>query len=429
VEFPIYNVIHAYISNNYSLPFVKANQFEVWGRLLSIFCSLITTIYLFFLGKKWIGAYGGVFASAFYALLPFNIYFTRVILPEPMTAMFATIALYYFSKFIDTEKNSHLFVSAIAFSLAMLLKPYIAFYGIPMLYLAIKKYGISGIFKNYKLLIAFDLILIPFFAWRGWINQHPEGIPFYKWAFNGDNIRFRPAFWNWIFGERLGRLILGTWGLIPFALGLLSTPQVKNDHKKEEPRNWKAAFVSLFDNTKDYRWFLHFAALGGFLYLSVVATANVRHDYYQAILIPIIALIFANGAVFMIKNTVFPTWISRFLLMLSIGVMCIVSALQVREFYKINHPEIIAAGEAVSRLTPKDALVIAPYNGDSAFLYQTKRFGWPFVDRPIRELIQDGADYWVSVNYGDPQTIEVMKEYYIVEQTPQYIIIDLHKTK
>ena len=61
---------------------------------------------------------------------------------------------------------------------------------------------------------------------------------------------------------------------------------------------------------------------------------------------------------------------------------------QVKEFYKINRPEIIVAGEAVNRLTPSNSLVIAPYNGDTAFLYQTNRIGWPVVDRPIEQLIE-----------------------------------------
>lgn len=426
VEFPIYNVLHAILSQSIAIPFVSSNSFEVWGRMLSILCALVTTFYLFLLGKRWIGASGGLFASAFYALVPYNIFFTRVILPEPMTAMFATISLYYFGKFIDSDKNKDLFISAFAFAFAMLLKPYIAFYGVPMLYLVIKKYGFRRIFTKYNLLIAFDIVLIPFFIWRGWANQYPEGIPFYSWAFNGDGIRFKPSFWNWIFGERLGRLILGTWGLIPFGIGLLT---VKGSETPMSTKNWKEKIISLFEKNQNYHYFIPFCALAVFMYLSFVATANVRHDYYQAITVPILALIFANGSVFLLNNSIFSKFVSRFVLILSIFVMLIVGAIQVREFYKINHPEIILAGEAVQRLTPKSALVIAPYNGDSAFLYQTRRFGWPFVDRPIKELIQDGADYWVSVNFGDPQTLQVMNEYVVIEQTPQYVIVDLSQKK
>ena len=109
--------------------------------------------------------------------------------------------------------------------------------------------------------------------------------------------------------------------------------------------------------------------------------------------------------------------------------MFVSGASQIKEFYKVNHPEIISAGKAVDKLTPKDALVIAAYNGDTAFLYQTKRRGWPVVDRPINELIEKGAEYYVSVNLNHPQTMEFMNSFEIIEKTNEYVIIDLKQKK
>ena len=99
---------------------------------------------------------------------------------------------------------------------------------------------------------------------------------------------------------------------------------------------------------------------------------------------------------------------------------------KVKEFYRINHPEIMAAGVVADNLLPKEALVIAPYNGDTAFLYQTKRWGWPYRDRSLNELIEKGADYFVSVNFDD-QTNEAMEEFETIEKTDSYVIIDLRK--
>jgi hypothetical protein len=119
----------------------------------------------------------------------------------------------------------------------------------------------------------------------------------------------------------------------------------------------------------------------------------------------------------------------RGLLVFSLGIMLIAGAIEIKQFYQVNHPEIIAAGKAVDKLTPKDALIIAPYNGDTAFLYQTKRFGWPVVDTSIDKLIKRGADYFVSVNFADPDTKKLVKEYQVVEQNPQYVIINLQERK
>lgn len=400
VEFPVYNVLHASLSNAFTLPYV-ANSFEVWGRLISIICALITSFLLYLLGKRLMGTAGGLLSAFFYTFLPYNIYFTRIILPEPITVLFAVAALYFFMKFYDTGKNVWIYFSAVAFSFAMLLKPYMIFYALPIAVLTIKKYGFKALFKKYSLLIALDIALVPFFLWRIWENNYPMGIPFYKWAFNGDQIRFKPSFWRWIFGERIGNLILGTWGIVPFVLGIV--------RKSKE---------SLFINT---------LLLGMFMYVSTVATANVRHDYYQTLIIPALSLALSNGSIFLWNNNNLYRSISRTILIFSLGIMFVVSATDVREFYKINHPEIIEAGKAVDSLVPKNALVIAPYNGDTAFLYQTKRKGWPYVDLPINELIDKGASYWVSVNFEDPQTQEVMKKYTVLKQTPSFVIVDLTK--
>lgn len=393
VEFPIYNALNVIAYKAF-----PRFTLEEWGRFVSIICATLTTYIVYLLGKKYLGNWGGLASAFFYAFIPFNIYFTRVILPEPMTVLFGTLSLWLFSEYIDRNSKVNLFASAISFAIAMLLKPYMIFYAVPMIYLAVKKFGIKKIFRQYGLLIAFDLALIPFFLWRIWVNQYPWGIPFFAWAFNGNHIRFRPAFWRWIFGERLGYLILGVWGLIPFVYGVL----------------------------KKGNTVLKMFGLGIFLYVSVVASANVMHDYYQTLAIPAIALLVGGGAVMLWNATEFDKWLRRFVVIFCVGMMLGMGWYQIKENYKVNHPEIFEAGAAADKLIPKDAIVIAPYNGDTAFLYQTHRFGWPIVDRSFDELIKLGADYYVSVNY-DKDTNDLLAKYKVADKTKSYVIIDLHQ--
>lgn len=395
VEFPVFNAIHAILFNAFS--FISL---EVWGRLVSIISATVSTYILFFLGKRFIGVWGGVLAAFFYAVLPFNIFFTRVILPEPMAVTFALASLWMFTCFVKSEKNKHLFASAVYMSVSVLIKPYLIFYGVPMLYLVHRKWGYKKVFREKKYYAALLIVVVPFLAWRMWMQQFPEGIPFWKWTFNGDDIRFRPSFWRWIFGERLTKLILGYWGLIPFVIGILSEKKNK---------------------------FISFCLLGMLLYVSIIATANVRHDYYQTIAVPSIALALAAGSVYLWKAKYFDKKLSRGILIFSIFIMIITSAYQVREYYKINHPEIIEAGKIADEILPKDELIIAPYNGDTAFLYQTKRMGWPVVDRPIDELIDLGASYFVSVDFNHYQTVKFGKRFETIHKTDQFIILDLKK--
>ena len=220
VELPLFNVIHAFSVN--ILPYFSL---EVLGRLLAILSSLLSSYLVFLIGKRFMGKWTGVLAAGIFTFLPFNIYFTRVILPDPMAVAFALLALWIFIKFIDEDKDIFLYSSGLLFSISLLIKPFTAFYFVPAIYLLLNKYDLKTIRGDSKLLIKLlifaNIILLPFLAWRVWISQYPAGIPGWKWMFNGDGIRFRPAFWRWIFVERLGILILGVWGLIPLVFGFL----------------------------------------------------------------------------------------------------------------------------------------------------------------------------------------------------------------
>ncbi|MBI2066055.1 hypothetical protein HYT60_00920 [Candidatus Woesebacteria bacterium] len=153
--------------------------------------------------------------------------------------------------------------------------------------------------------------------------------------------------------------------------------------------------------------------LGMALYVITFATASVRT--------------LGLGALNMWNSRSFSKEGSRILLVFSLVVMFFTSFLQVKEFYKVNKPEIMEAGAAVDRLTPKDAWVIAPYNGDTAFLYQTKRWGWPAIDDSIDKIIERGADYYVSVSLTDTDTKMFKERFLTIEETPSYILLDLHK--
>lgn len=401
VEFPVYNALHAVLAENFAV-----FSLEKWGRLLSVIFSTFSTILIFLLGKRFLGTSGGILGAFFFAFLPYNIYFSRVILPEPASVAFALLAIYLFSLWHDVRMTRFALFAGLSFSLALLIKPYTIFYGIPMLWLALKRFdGNLGKVLLSKDLWLFSIIsLFPVGLWRLWMAQFPEGIPYYKWAFNFMGIRFRPAFWRWIFGERLADLILGVWGLFPFVIGLLKR-SAKDD------------------------WFSHFFIFGMFLYVALVAAGNVRHDYYQTLTIPAVSLVLARGTNYLWRSREFVQPFTRLVLVFAVLLGFYMSWNDIKQFYQINHPEIIRAGEALDRIAPKDALVVAPYNGDTAFLYQTKRSGWPIQEIPIEELVKQGADYYVSVNKGYQGTFDAVKKFEVAVEEDDFVIIDLNKKR
>ncbi len=374
VEFPIYNAIHATLFQTFG-----TFTLEKWGRILTSIASLLTAIFLYLLGKKHYSTKIGLLAAFFFTFLPFNVYFSRVVLPDPLGVLFAVSALYFY--------GINNMVSAILFALAFLQKPYFGVYLLPLIPEFLNR-------RNWKRNLTFLLLAFtPLLLWRYWTGMHPEGIPFYKWAFNGDRIRFHPSFFRWLFGERIGILILGTWGLVPFGYGLI--------------RKLKNKFSLYF-------------ALSMLAYLVIVATANVRHDYYQIMIIPSIALTLALGTAYLWKH-------SKIILVLSLLTMFLISWDRIKPFYQVNHPELMEVGKIVDETLPKDAKIVIPYNGDTAFLYQTNRKGWPAVDNSIDNIIKRGADYYVSIDLGSTDTVNFSKRFETIAKTNQYIILDLHK--
>ncbi len=400
VEFPIYNLLSAGATQN-----IGIFSLELWERLISILSSLGSLIFLYLLVKKYLGRKIGLWSAFFFAVLPYNIYFSRVILPEPSMVFTSLGMIYFFDRWLEEKKKTlsifYYLISVLLAAIAILIKPYTGFIFLPIFYLVWRKWGPSLIFKP-SLYLYLLLALAPFIWWREWMSQFPEGIPDYKWLFNAGNIRFKGAFFYWIFADRIGRLILGYFGTVFLVLGFMIR------------RNKKEGL------------FFDFWMIAILIYFTILAAGNVRHDYYQAIAIPIICVFMAKGVNFLIDPP--PKEYFNKLLNYPISIICLFFLLgfgwySVRDYFNINNSKIVLAGKAVDQLTPKDAKVIAPYGGDTAFLYQTNRQGWP-VGFEIEDKIKKGATYYVNVNFN-PESDYVEKKYKVVEKTNDFVIVKL----
>lgn len=343
VEFPLYNAFSATIKR-----IIPEFSVEQAGRVTTISASILSAIFLFLISRKFLGRRVGHLVTLTYSLLPYSIYYGRSILPDPTMVTLSLGALWF-------GVNKKTFLSLIFASLAMLVKPYAIFLLAPLVYF------------NKKSLFYLGIAAIPLFLWRWWIGHYPEGVPASSWLFNGNGIRFKGAFWYWLFADRIGRLILGYWGLIPLAFGWIKS----------------SGFVKIF-------------LLSSLLYLFIFATGNVQHDYYQILLIPSISILVGLGLDYLLG-------LNKILAIVSFLFMIGFSWYHVRDYYNINHPEIVLAGKKLHDLTGKHekALVIAPYDGDTAFLYQTGHKGWPIMEGNINDMIAKRANYFVSVKFDE----------------------------
>lgn len=395
VEFPVYQILG--VGLYHLLKIFPGMTIEITLRLLSILSSLGVMVLLYKITKKELGLpagrqgfLGSLGVLGVFGFLPYSIFYSRAILPEMLAVCFAISALGVFGGLGGFKRA---ILAGVFGGMAVLTKPTAGFLLLPLGYYIFRdwrwKLGFLG-----SLGILGILTLGPFFLWRNWILQFPEGIPANLWLLNGDNIRFTGAFFRWLLFERLTKLILGHWLVLPLIIG--------------------AAHLI-------YKKYINYIFLmsGTILYAFIFATGSVRHDYYQIIWLPALAIF--TGISFSLGRLKWK------ILMVILFILSIKSSWDnVHGYYWINNYSMIEAGKKVDKITPQNAKIIAPYGGDTAFLYQTRRQGWP-VGFEIEEKIALGADYYVNTNVNDGETKYVMAKWKTVVKNEKYVIVDLRK--
>jgi Gpi18-like mannosyltransferase len=196
VEFPIFNLLH------FGLFQITKSllTIESAGRLTSALASTVSALTLYFIVKRKSNFSTALLSMFYFLFIPYNIFFSRVVLPDPLMVTLFLLCL----NFYDQRKHSFTILFG---SLAILVKPVAVFFLLPI-FLSNLWMGLS--------------MLLPFGLWRYWSYQFPQGVPASGWLLNGNGIRFKPSFFQWLFGTRLSQLILGKWGLWPLLSGLFN---------------------------------------------------------------------------------------------------------------------------------------------------------------------------------------------------------------
>lgn len=395
-EFPVYNSITYW-------GFITFGYFtlEQWGRLVSIFFSSITIVWLFLLVRQYSSLRIALISAGIFAYLPFNIYYGRVIMPDPLHVSFSVLALYLVAKWTSNSKWWWGVLGGIAFAIAVLAKPYGLVLLLPIFYLILRKWRLK-IVKSISMYLFVFIALVPLYLWRQHIGNYPEGQFGTAWLFNQGDIRFTGAYFRWLIFDRMNRLIFATGGFVLFWLGIISG----NDRKE------------------GFFYYVWFVAI--LIFFVVIAKGNVTHDYYQMPLVPIGAIFMAKGIDFLLVYG--HKWYHRVInvsLALSLCMMMLAFGwYEVRDYFNINRMEIVTAGQYVDQNLPKNAKVIAPYDFDPAFLYQTNRHGWTYGRDKIIQWMDEGADYMVSVNFDD-DTNYWMERCKVVKKVPQFVVLDM----
>ncbi len=361
VEFPLYNSIFAGLHKMYpSIPL------EVWGRLVSIFFSLTTIAVIYYLLLKEVSRLAAIFAALIYAVFPFFVFFSRVVLPEPTALGFTFISIFFL--YISTSPLTYV-PAMVFFAASLLIKPTVIFFALPLAYIFFKNHKWSVIKKPYFYTF-FILSVIPLFLWRNYIKIFPEGVPGSEWLITSVNttgalqkIFFRPAFFRWIFFERINNLILGGLSTTFFFLGIFA-------------RQKKGLMLSIL--------------VASLSFLFVFQGGNVQHEYYQTLILPALAIFTGIGIDYLFSNK---KTISTGLVIVSVPVILALSWFfsyyTVRNYYNYSS-DLIQTAKIINSLTGPEDLVVTDTTGDTTLLYLSGRRGAPAVYRDPKTLKELG---------------------------------------
>ena len=394
LEFPIYTLIVGYI-------WQFTGPLEWIGRLVSAIFASLSGIFIFLIVKKFSSTRIAFISSLVFALTPYSIYYGRVIMPNSTMICLGLISIWLFSKYYFENSKISLLLSGLLFALSSLSYPYVIFWIIPMIYLAIIKDGLF--YYSIRYYIFFLVSFLPLFLWRAWGANFPEAQIGSNWYFNYGDIRFTGAFFRWLIFERLSKLILGTGGFVLMFVGLLS------------PRKHK----------ENYFYFIWLLSM--ILYFIIFASSNVRHDYYQYIYMPVLSIYVALGI-----NFIFNSGRSLVERGISIGIAAILIFMsiafgyyEVKGYYSTNS-DIVEAGKKADELLDPQARVIAPLSGDLSLLYYVNRPGWAEFYEEISEFKNQGATAIVSLKF-DEGIERLARENNVLYRTNKFIIISLNK--
>lgn len=392
LEFPIYTLIVGLVWDTFGV-------YESSARLVSAIFSSFSAVFLFLLVRKFSNLRVATISALVFALMPYSIYYGRVIMPNSTMICLGLASLWLFSRYYFDNSKISFFLSSILFALASLSYPYVIFWIIPIIYLALIKDGLFYYSLKYYgfLFISF----IPLVLWRAWGANYPEAQIGTNWYLNYGDIRFSGAFFRWLIFERLAKLILGTGGFVLLFFGLVAKRQ----------------------NKENYFYLVWLLSM--ILYFSIFASANVRHDYYQYIYTPILSVFVALGVDHLLKagQSIVEKSIS-----VLVAVFLIITSLafgyyEVKGYYLTNS-DIVEAGEKANELLGPNDKVIAPLAGDLSLLYYVNRPGWAEFYEEMSEFKNQGATAIVSLKF-DEGIEKLAKENKVLYRTNKYIIISL----
>lgn len=403
---------------------------EVIGRLIAVFFSIGSIAVFYLLVKDFFNKQTALLSAFIFSILPLNIYFSRVFMPEPLMIFFNLVLIWSFNRWLNSNKKVYYFAAVVFGTLSFLIKiPTLILLGI-LAYLAYLKWGWRMIFK-FSLWFFLILVLMPVFYWYSKTNL--RAVELLTISTPPVVVLKNPHFYIRMF-KSFGIFVITPFGIIPFLAGML----------KE------------IENRKDltfYVWFILLMAS-----LCFTAERNYIHYYYQLPFVPVVAVFIARGLLFFNssdfwKVTVLKKIRVKTITILTLVLMFLCSWISIQPFYNYNS-YVYEAGLKVRQLTEPDNLIIAGRCSNQAPLYYCDRKGWEINEEGglsnalfycgselkalifqdeftiLKYLISQGADYYFTCDlpsfYSSQKLTDYLNDNYkIILKSDKYLLYSL----
>ena len=408
--------------------------FHDWlGRLVSLTFFGIGTILLFKLTQKKFESKIAIWTTVFFMISPLNIHFSRAFMPTSMLVCCSIASIYYFSEWIDKNKWPLFLLSALATALSVIIKPPSLYLGLPLLYLAMGRYG-KRVFCMWQMWGFAVLVFAPSILWYHHAHQIflETHLTFGLWGegyskFGNITYWLNIDFYKTI-ASRLLKDILPVGGIVFVLIGCL----IKTE---------KGAAVVFW-------WLLAFA-----VYILLVAEGHQTHLYYQMPLVPILCIFAGSGMNYLwekglsregfLKKRIFV----KSMIIVIVILMAVAGVLRQRE-YLVFKADRLAYGRRIGELTEEGSLII--FGGwnkgrhlqvkypprDPIDFYFSNRKGWEInLDNWSFDLVErlrhQGAKYFATFwpNGLDMKTEfekDIRENYTLLEATDRWVIYKLN---
>jgi len=396
---------------------------DYFGRIVSVIFSIFSAFGLYLIVRKTISEKAALWSAFIYSILPLNIYFTRVFMPESLMLMCSIFGIYFFLRWIEEDKMIHYLTAVVFVSLACLIKLPTLNIGLPLAFLAFNKFRWK-MFIQWKIVLMVILVFAFVTLWYYHAHQllKETGLSFSIWNVGEDKwgmigILFKPAFYNDIFIKTIGERHLTYAGFIVFIWGMF----VKREHN----------FEKVFD----------FYLIAVIIFILIAPQAHLAQEYYQLpFSIPasvFIAKVFSKYInikeykVNFVKNKFAMTIITLALILIPV-----LSFLRMANFMKSEDADspIYKLTNEVKNIIPKNDLIVTVSNGNPVYLYQSDRKGWVNYTGAINKeyldkIKEEGGSYIIGEKkeFKDyPGKLDLLiKNYENIVSNEEYFVIKL----